>query len=34
MQDLYWQRDELFDALMSELDALRRTGQQYAENEA
>lgn len=34
MQDLYGQREELFDQLMSELEALRRTGQQYAENEA
>ncbi|WP_322152925.1 hypothetical protein [Paratractidigestivibacter sp.] len=34
MQDLYGQREQLFDQLMSELEALRRTGQQYAENEA
>lgn len=34
MQDLYGQREQLFDRLMSELEALRRTGQQYAENES
>lgn len=34
MQDLYGQREQLFDALMDELESLRRTGQQYAENEA
>ena len=34
MQDLYGQREQLFGALMEELEALRRTGQQYAENEA
>ncbi|HJI45516.1 MAG TPA: hypothetical protein OIL77_08905 [Coriobacteriaceae bacterium] len=34
MQDMYAQREELFERLMAELDTLRRTGQQYAENEA
>lgn len=34
MQDLYREREQLFDQLMQELEALRRTGQQYAENEA
>ena len=34
MQDLYGEREQLFDQLMQELEALRRTGQQYAENEA
>ena len=34
MQDLYGERERLFEQLMSELEALRRTGQQYAENEA
>ena len=31
---MYAQREELFERLMAELDTLRRTGQQYAENEA
>ena len=30
---MYAQREELFGRLMAELDTLRRTGQQYAENE-
>ena len=34
MQDLYGEREQLFDQLMQELEALLRTGQQYAENEA
>mgnify|MGYP003244378831 FL=1 len=34
MQDLYGEREQLFDQLMQELESLRRTGQQYAENEA
>ena len=34
MQDMYGEREQLFDQLMQELEALRRTGQQYAENEA
>lgn len=34
MQDLYAQREELFRQLMCELEAMRRTGQQYAQNES
>lgn len=34
MQDLYAERMGLFDALMNELQALRKAGTQYAENEA
>lgn len=31
---MYGEREQLFDQLMQELEALRRTGQQFAENEA
>lgn len=31
---MYGEREQLFDQLMQELEALRRAGQQYAENEA
>lgn len=34
MQDLYAERMQLFDRLMDELQALRSSGSQYAENEA
>lgn len=34
MQDLYAERMQLFDRLMDELQALRNSGSQYAENEA
>ena len=34
MQDLYAERMKLFDRLMDELQALRNSGSQYAENEA